>query len=209
MQDELTGTGPAFPFDALADVNLRGLDLLTAAARNDRRPALPLVERLRPLFRHSTPELRRRVAQRGFLLLDFEFQNVSWWRGIRKDPGKRWRTSGLHEAFPRAAAIALARSTITLAWHSLKADFEGSCMLLGITHGVAEVIATLAIPEIDGIAGRRHRHLIPRWPDRPALWNELFLTSQTGTPNAVRNVNLHALSLIAGALLPRPGHERP
>lgn len=204
-RDLILATDNAFPFAALHDVNTRCVELLTHAARHTTRPALSLVVRLGPVLRSSTPEIRRRAAERSFLLVDMEFHDSDWWQGVRREPQKRWRTHGVHEAFPRRSAVPLARSTLVLAWHSIQADFDAACVLLGMTRSVAETIASLKPSELDRIAERRHRHLIPRWHDRPDFWNQLFVAAQSGNASQLRLIDLHALQLLTGPLLPRAG----
>jgi hypothetical protein len=132
-----------------------------------------------------------------------EFQDEEWWRGVALQPERRWRTAGLHEAFSRRMAVPLARSTLMLAWHSIQADREAACVVLGIASAVAEAIAQLELSQLDQIADRRHRHLLPRWWEEPALWHEIFVAAESSSAAALRVIRLHALQRLAGQLLPR------
>ena len=94
----------------------------------------------------------------------------------------------------------LARATIMLGWHSLRAHRNAAC-LLGMNPTVAEVIADLSLTDIDGIVDRRFRHLRPRWEDRLAVWRQLLQAAQSPDIRQTREVNLRGLQLLAGELL--------
>lgn len=196
------GSGRAFPFAALHALNARCIDLIVHAARSEGRPKLPLPGPLRAILRDSTPEIRRRVAECGFLLLDMEFENEEWWRGVALQPELRWRTPGFHDAFARRTAVPLARSTLMNAWYSIQADHDAACIVLGMRSAVAESIAARSLSQLDQIADRRHRHLLPRWWDQPVLWHELFSAAQSSSHAVQRMICLHSLQRLTGRLLP-------
>jgi hypothetical protein len=196
---------PRFPFSALHDVNAQLVELLARASRAEAHPSFPLLRYLTPLFRSLTPENRRRVAQRNFLLVDMEFLDADWWKGVRLEPHRRWRTAGFHDAFPRRTGVPLARSTLVFAWHSIQADIDATCVLLGMSRAVADCIGSLQPSELDQIADRRHRHVLPRWHDRPAFWHELLTAARSKRAQDMRLVELHALQLLTGPLLAQSG----
>jgi hypothetical protein len=198
-QEPFAMPSAAFPFATLHEVNERCLQLLVNEARAERRPAIPLATPLRDLLRNMGAEARRRAAQRALLLVDMEFQDATWWRLVRAQPGKQWRSG--RGAFPRRSATPLARTTLMLAWHSLQADRDTGCVLLGITPPVADLIVNLQLAEIDQIANRRFRHLQPRWHDQPAIWRALLLAAQANRADAMRDFNVHGLQLMTGSLL--------
>ena len=72
--------------------------------------------------------------------------------------------------FPRPAAVKLARSTLVLAWHTVRTNLDAAVVLLGIAPSVAEIIAKPHLQDLDRIAERQYRHVRPRWEDRPAVW---------------------------------------
>ena len=87
-----------------------------------------------------------------------------------------------------------------LAWHSVKADVNASC-LLGISPGVAATLASFSLTELDRIAERRFRYVRPRWEDRPIVWRQLLLTAGSADARQARDANLRALQLITGDLI--------
>lgn len=196
------GPGSTFSLEGLHELNERCITLLVNAARAEAPPPFPLVTQLRDILRNSKPDVRRRAAQRGFLLLDMEFRHAEWWQAVRAEPNKQWRTASWRGAFPRRSAVPLTRSVLMFAWHSIQADPETACVILGMTRSVAELIGELQLGQIDTIADRRFRHIQPRWHDRPAVWRALLRAAENATPTAMRRVDLHGLQLITGELLP-------
>jgi hypothetical protein len=187
-------------FAALQDVNERCLELLVNAARCDEHAPL-FVRPLIDLLHNCGPEIRRRLAERKLLLLDMQFHSFEWWQAVRALPDKRWRTASGTETFPRRAAIPLARATLSLAWHSIRADSETTCVLLGMTRSVAQLIGGLQLSEIDRVAELRFRNLQPRWRDTPHVWRALLLAARTTRDGPMRDATLYALQLLSGELI--------
>ena len=74
---------------------------------------------------------------------------------------------------------------------------------------VAEIIGDLQLTELDRIAERRHRHLEPRWADRPTVWCSLLSEALTPESTAMKRVDAYGLQLLTGDLarvsnVPRP-----
>ena len=88
-----------------------------------------------------------------------------------------------------------------LAWHGVRSDPVGSC-LLGVSPEVARIIAGFSLTELDRVVERRFRYVRPRWEDRPAVWRALFLSAQSGDARRTGEVNLRAIQLMTGDLLP-------
>ncbi|HVZ35297.1 MAG TPA: hypothetical protein VG963_22880 [Polyangiaceae bacterium] len=198
----------AFPYQTLYEVNERCIELLVNAARSERPDALPLVRHLREMLRKSDPEIRHRAAARSILLVDIAFNDGDWWRGVRLEPTRRRRGALAHTSFPRRTAVPLARATLMLAWYAIKEDLDTATVLLGMARDVAEVIAALQLSEIDTIAERRFRHVLPRWHDQPDYWCELFEAARSGTPGALRRCNIRGLQMIVGEQLRLANHTR-
>jgi hypothetical protein len=200
VSEELGSPSSAgFPLATLHEVNERCIELLVNAARADTAGSFPLVQHIRETLRASRPETRRLAAQRAFLLLDLEFRNLQWWRALRANPEKHWRTPSWRGSFPRRSAIPLTRATLMLAWYGIQSDISTACVLLGMTKNVAELIAAIPLSEIDRMADRGFRYLQPRWHDHPTLWREL-LTPPASSGTADR-VDVHGLQLLTGELL--------
>ena len=184
------------------EVNERCIEMLVASARHQ-EAAFPFVAGLRDILRAADPSVRKRAARRALLLVDMEFRNPEWWQAARSHPNQPLRVPAWRGSFGRPAAIPLARSTLILAWSSVRSAPAVARMLLGIADPVSEIIASLKMEQIEQIAQSRHQHVRPRWDDRPAVWRKLFLAAQADDPELMLEFNLHALQLLAGELLPR------
>jgi hypothetical protein len=190
----------------LQEINERCLELLTQAARGGRTGTFPLVLPLRDLLLEMTPQARQRAARNGFLLVDLEFANALWWLSVTGRPGRAAPAPGGPGGFHRAAAVQLARATLMLAWHSLRADSGSACML-GISSAVGEIIASCSLTELDRIAGRGFRYVRPRWEDRPGVWRQLLLSAQQPDVRRLRETNVRAVQLITGELIASLGGD--
>lgn len=188
------------PLAPVYEINERCINLLVEAARDDRHPAPGLVVALRIPLLQLTPEMRTRVTRRALLLVDMGFRDVDWWKDAQRDPQRPSRTPIALDAFPARAAMTLARSTLILAWHSIRADRTAAGLMLGISRPVADVILSLSLTDLDRIAEKRFRRLRPRWEDRPALWRQLLLSVDAADFRKEREFNLRALQLVAGQL---------
>ena len=197
-----SAAGSGFSLTSVHEVNERCLELLAYAARADRIPPFSVVAPNRELFLQMTPELRKRAAAHAFLLLDFEFRNVAWWTAVRQFPEKQFRGTAWRNSFPRRSAIPLTRATLMLAWQAVRATREKACIALGMASKVAEIFADLQLTELDRIAERRHRHLEPRWADRPAVWRSLISVASAAEGPATKRLDAYGLQLLTGDLVP-------
>ena len=210
-----SAAGSGFSLSSIHEVNERCLELLVYAARADRIPPFSLVFANRDLLLQMTPELRKRAAARAFLLVDFEFRNVEWWTAVRQFPEKQFRGTAWRDPFPRRSAIPLTRATLMLAWQLIRTAGSNACIFLGMANKVAEIIADLQLTELDRIADRRHRHLEPRWADRPAVWHSLLTVASAPEWAATKRIDAYGLQLLTGDLTPmskvspRPDIRRP
>ena len=204
-----SAAGGGFSLTSIHEVNERCLELLAYAARSERIPPYSLLYPIRDLFLEMTPELRKRAAARAFLLVDFEFRNLEWWTAIRKYPEKQFRGTAWRNPFPRRSAVPLTRATLMLAWQVIRADIRTATVILGIADEVAQIIGNLQLTELDRIADRRHRHLEPRWGDRPAVWRSLLSSAAAPDAPAMKRVDAYGLQLLAGDLVPITKTPRP
>jgi nucleoside-diphosphate-sugar epimerase len=81
-----------------------------------------------------------------------------------------------------------------------RSDPVGSC-LLGVSSGVARIIASFSLTELDRVVERRFRYVRPRWEDRPAVWRALLASAQNGDAGRTHEANLRAMHLLTGDLL--------
>jgi hypothetical protein len=176
----------------LQEVNKRCIEMMVQAAREDACGIPSLLRHLRDPLRAMTPASRARAAQRAILLVDMQFANFEWWRTAKDHPERPEPLPVWRGSFTRTQGTHLARATLILAWHSIRSNSYGSC-LLGITPAVSEIIADLSITEIDRVIERRFRHIRPRWEDRPAVWRRLLIDAQTEDVRLTRAFNLYSL----------------
>ena len=149
------------------------------------------------LLRDSSAVMRRKAASRCYLLIDMEFADPEWWRTVLQRPDRTLRAGRWADGFPRRTAVPLTRSTLMLAWQGVRADADVACALFGMHRGAAAVVSSMQLSDIDRLADRHFRRIKPRWVDRPSLWRELLQSARAETPTASRDVNLHALRLLA------------
>ena len=164
---------------SLQEANERCIELLVHAARTDAVDTFPLVHHLRSLLRELTPETRSRAAHTALLLVDMQLNNVEWWTYLQVHPTRPAPLPPSHGSFPRASAMPLGRAVLMLAWHGVRSDPSGIC-LLGMSSEVARIISSFSLTELDRAVERRFRYVRPRWEDRPAVWRELLLSAQCG-----------------------------
>ena len=203
-----SAAGGSFPLASLHEVNERCLELLVRAARADPIPPFSLVYPNRDLLLQLTPDLHKRAAARAFLLLDFEFRNVEWWTAVCKYPEKQFRGTAWRNPFPRCSAIPLTRATLMLAWQVIRTARDNACIILGMADQVAEIIGDLQLTELDRIADRRHRHLEPRWADRPAAWRAMLEAALVSETAAIKRADAYGLQLLTGELVPVSKNSR-
>jgi hypothetical protein len=190
----------------LYEINERCVELLVSAARTD-CPTLPLVCYLRELLCSAMPDTLARAAHRPLLLIDMQLTNGELWRAATDRPVRPTPRSACHGAFPRPAAVQLARWTLSFAWHKVRAAPHELC-LLGISTDVARAIAQLPITEIAPVAERYCRYVRPRWEDRPAVWRRLLLSAQSEDIRRTRDANLYGIQLLTAELLAPVGRSR-
>jgi hypothetical protein len=186
------------PLRGAQEVNARCLQMLIQSARSEKDDSIGLVAELRDLFRNLDPAMLERAARQAFLLVDMEFRDGDLWHPARIRADRRMRSPPWAGAFPRPAAIQLARATLFHAWMSLRTDPLTAPVLLGMTPPVAEVVGNLTLEEIERIAQTRFRHVHPRWDDRIAVWRRLLIAAQTGDEELMREFHLHAVQLLTG-----------
>jgi hypothetical protein len=134
-------------------------------------------------------------------LLDMRFRDTEWWRSHLDRSDKSFRPNAQSGSFPRRESIALARSTLMLAWSSANCDPESTRIVFGMTSEVVQLIRDAPLRELDCIADRHYRCVQPRWIDRPWVWRALLEAARTGSAEAQLAVDLHGLQLMTGDFL--------
>ena len=198
---------PQHRIDALApicDINEQCLQMLVEVARGNPSSADPFLREILALTATLNSQALATAARFPFLLLDFGFNEPTWWRGITSvsdDPAAEltWLTP-----FPRAATTKLARAITMLAWHTVRTDTEASVVLLGITSDVASILKSLHLHHIDNLAERHASRVRLRWSEQPGVWRQLFACAKSTEVEKAHEFVLHALQLTAAGAFPKP-----
>jgi hypothetical protein len=185
--------------EPLVDINRRCIEALAQIAVTE-RPTLTLVVHLKDLLLRVTPEMCSSAALRTTLITDMHLADLPWWRRVRDNPRRPLPSPNWLGSFPRTIAVGLARATVMLAWHCVRAAPQRA-VLLGVAPQVAELLADFSLTEVDQVAERNFRHVRPRWEDRPAVWRALLLAVESQDFRKIRAFNLYSLQLVTGAFL--------
>lgn len=196
---------PQHRTDALApicDINEQCLQMLVEVARGSPSSADPFLIEILALTATLNSQTLATAARFPFLLLDFGFNEPTWWSGITGEPNDLATELTWLTPFPRATTIKLARAIIMLAWHTVRTDAEASVVLLGITPEVARILQSIRFHSIEDLAERHARRLRLRWADRPGVWRQLIACAKHTEIDVAHEFVLHALQLTAGIALP-------
>lgn len=185
-----------FPFEALFEINGRCLELMKEAASAPTRGMHPLLYRVREPLMQLTPVARRRAALSRVLLVDLRFNDAGYWMRLAA-PSQRLVGAKGYAFFPRRRAAELSRSTLVLAWHTLRASPEIASVALGMHRDVAKIVAEMPISSLERIAKSEGDELLPRWADLGNVWKQLLQAAQVNDAHTARIVALHALQLAA------------
>jgi hypothetical protein len=179
---------------SIAELNASFVRVLIEMAQLDAPSTSDFIATLRvPLLALATPSCAL-AARMPVLLLEIESRNATWWKAASVDPLKNFAAQSASPILPRARAVKLTRSTLTLAWHLSRTDRENAVVSLGMSAPVIALVSALQPSQIDAIAERQYAHLRPRWMDHPALWKRL-LSSPANEPDSVRSCTYRLLQL--------------
>ncbi|GFE87287.1 hypothetical protein GCM10011488_22410 [Steroidobacter agaridevorans] len=182
-------------------LNERCLELLTQSARGDQQsPAF--VHQSRGLWRGLNAAARKRAAQMPFILMDVHFREAQWWRGAQSSRSSQRSLLTPEMVFKGKLAAELMRETLMLAWNTVSMDRRVACLLFGMAPAVSRIIADYGPQDVERIAARYRAHLLPRWHDFPAYWNNLLMAARDNDEAALEESRLHGVLMIGGALLP-------
>jgi hypothetical protein len=174
--DNLLYEGPGDALSLLQDINETFLVLLIESARQPTNGGEFFLA-LRETFCRMDESAKATVASAPLLLLDFEFRNADWWKGVASDPRRRFLAR--RPLIEQEQAIELTRGALMLAWHLARSDLASCLVLVGLSDPVAQVVRSLRPKQIDLIAEHQFRSMRPRWEDRPYLWQQLLTNIET------------------------------
>lgn len=189
----------------LHGINERYIELLAHMAQHDPAPPVPLAAQIKRDLTMLDTGWRRRAAQRPFSLVDFRLTDRAWWTSAKLNAAK-YRPEPWNSGFPRRSAVEIARRVLTLAWMGACGAPAGlHCARLGIAPGVAEIIATLKLEDIEQIAERYVLLMSPRWADQPDMWRRLLDAARSSDSQALQSIDVHGVQLFGSDLLAQSG----
>jgi hypothetical protein len=144
---------------------------------------------------------RRRAAQCPFLLLDFNFQRVTWWRQAQGTLPRDPKHLPAVSCFPVAVAREFSAEILTLAWHTAKSDPQTASLVLGLVPGVAGIIGSLGPREVQRISAQYGHELRPRWPNNREFWWKLLTVARAADAQEQADIHLYGLQLLGSDLL--------
>jgi hypothetical protein len=184
----------------MSRLNEMMLEILVDLARRPEVPpvAYSIVTPLRDRLRRLDAESRRRVAVLPFLLVDLCLTEEGLWETALHP--RRHSVERRRRCPEDSRAVALSRGVTLLAWHVVQSNAGGAAVHFGISPGVAALLRTADVLDLDTAAARVAPHCRPRWSDRPSAWLYL-LTRSNAEPSPMRDQTVYGLQLIGSDLL--------
>jgi hypothetical protein len=136
------------------------------------------------------------------LLLHLKFDAPDWWDRAGVSIPEGMHLNAPAPLFTKEEGAPLLYDILLHAWSLARGAPRAAGLLLGMAPRVTQVIGQLSVQELERIARDHAPYLRPRWEDSRAFWRGL-LRAAIGTGNeALVDVELHALSLLGGELVP-------
>ena len=153
------------------------VELLVTSAGAPVSQAQPqIVISLGPTLLTLRTATREHLARCPTALADFGFRNVALWRQI--ESGQTVLPS-LPVCFPRAQAIQLAQTTLTLAWTLSQSNREAAALIFGLAPECAAILARIGVQAVPHIAEVYAHCVRPRWETDINFWRELIRIAQS------------------------------
>lgn len=187
--------------NAVHRLNERGLSFLSKAARAGDWGELQTCWReIFSLRADATERTLSRAARCPMVLLDFNFQRVTWWSRVISNQSREASRQANLSAIQRDEAIPLAHDLLLEAWSAARSMPPVSSLVFGMAPDVTTLIARLSPRELDRVVVQEIESLGPRWVNRPMFWKELFEAAAHLDDQILANVHLHCLQLLGGEL---------
>lgn len=192
--------------DAVADVNAQCIDLLTAMAAADVRHCPALFAGQLAFWQNLPSRARQRLAASPWLLVDAGFDDPSRWRNLDQRMVRDLPAHSLEPVFVGSEAGDFIRRALVLGWHLARAERQLARVVLGMSMACAERIARLRLQDLDWLAIHRPGWVRPRWERQPQVWRHLLLAARDPGGEALTQVSLRGLQLMASGMLVNSGH---
>jgi len=159
--------------DLVRQLNLRSIELLCRVAEN-RDTVLDVVALNREAWIGATREARHSLAMLPFVLVDARFMDAAWWRKMSGIDVHQHGAGEDSNGLPVDSSAELMQETMMFAWQTARWDRSTAQLLLGMSSGVANVIAALTPQQVRTIAAREPHAVRVRWGDDPWFWRDLL-----------------------------------
>jgi hypothetical protein len=189
---------------ALKDVcqlNEHLLGVLSVLAALGTPTSLDVVTRHVDLWRQLDLSARRRAAQIPVLLLDLNFQNEAWWQGVVCTSKARLTDQRVQAHAADHWLPELTREAMMLVWPTVREDRVVASLLFGMSDPVAEVIGSLTPQQLDQVSLHHSHEMRLRWSQSHAFWKRLLVSAQSEDPDALNELHLFGIQLLAGERL--------
>jgi hypothetical protein len=196
--------------NAVRRLNGRGLTFLTKAVqKSEWAEGQTLWKEIFSSWACASKRTLERAARCPMVLLDFNFQRVSWWSQVlNTHPREKPRHANL-SAFQRDEAMPLAHDLLLEAWSAARSMPPVSSLVFGMAPEVTTLIARLSPRELDRVVLREIQCMGPRWANRPMFWKELLQAAAQLDDQILANVYLHCLQLLGGEYASTPSRLQP
>ena len=190
------------PIESLHEANDYALLWLIEMARlpGVALPAFAFAQALRSHLLPLSTAARQRAAQYPYLLAGLRFGDVRWWREDRNRPRRLRKPIAARDGQYRQASRALARTSLGVAWHVARSDVHIARVVLGMSRGVADVIRSLSLNDLHRVAEHQWIALLPRWSDRPVLWQRMLYAARCDRIADARECLVHGLQVTGAEL---------
>ncbi|MDB6084807.1 MAG: hypothetical protein JWN43_2688 [Gammaproteobacteria bacterium] len=95
----------------------------------------------------------------------------------------------------------LALETLLFARQSAREDVNVAKAMFAMTSPVANLIASLTLPQVRAIALKNTSQLRVRWDNDPEFWRDLLVASRAGDEQAIAALRRHGKLLFCGELI--------
>ena len=159
--------------DLVRQLNLRSIELLCRVAETC-DTVLDVVALNREAWVGATRETRHSLAMLPFVLVDARFMDAAWWRKMSGIDVHQHGAAEGSNGLPDDSSAELMQETMMFAWQTARWDRSTAQLLLGMSSGVANIIAALTPQQVRTIAAGQPHAVRVRWGDDPWFWRDLL-----------------------------------